>query len=467
MANRILTSAALASVLLAGGIHTILAQETGKNDRVSGIGPTHGETGDDADPTAEFQHFRTASIFIDTFRATHIARGTIVDVVNVNGFPALVFKPMEMLKGVAPAQETMTLITGTNADLSSLKGQAAVAGIIETVDGEYGLAHGVQSLTPESLNVEASVKLLKDVLDLNARYSVAIQTALNENPRSGKFRFPAKLVEGWTNILLDNLLRESRSQAAHHSGRELLVNPVFKGVLTEEQLHRIGQEVGEFSASGTYDRGYIYLILAQYHSDAASIDTTLNLMRGETALNNVDHMAHYLRSAFDEKSVIEKLSKVYGNREESALARRNAIAMAGSFGSTEALPTLRVLLGHETDRSAKRELLNAFRDLPHEGNFQPLLNYLNGGDATSEKGVQTDCVDSRNLLKRTLLAMAVVDSKASNITIREAYLTASFPWLKDFIRPLLEENKQGRGLVKVLDNEDDVAIGAKPVKTPK
>ncbi len=433
----------------------------------------------------ELLNFQTVSMFRDLFRSDFIARGLVVDVLEEGGFDRLVFQPTNYLYGEALAEETVVLHVGTNADLSELQGQEAVCACMQSNDGRYGLTHGLASITPEAFSVQTSVDFYTDLLALNADYGFEIQQALEEDPADGRYDFPVPLVESWTDVLV-RYLGHSDTQAAQHAGRELAANPLFEKSLNALDLRMIADSLIETSVPGSYDRGFSYIILKQRKSRALSIQAAIELIKEETAYINIDHLTNYLRSAcglpsllsetpnaiqalsveeqeeiplFEEQDVVDALKALYENREEATRIRRNAIIAAGQFASELSLPSLRKLLGHESDMEIKHRLLEAFRFIPHQDNLTVLQNYLNGGDALrAEPKIHNDCLDSRKILKRTLLAIAVIGSEESDTLIQLAYETARFDWLKDFIRPLRKANPEWRELVEILDNEADIPV---------
>ena len=401
-------------------------------------------------------NFHTASMFIDTLRADFIATGRVVGIDKSNGFPEVVFMPMEYLMGEAIPESKINVYTGVNSDLDHLIGQEIVGAVVKNYDRNiYGFAHSVHSITPESLSPQTSIDFYKEIIAINEQYEDEI-AIVHETSIGLKYHevlpYPAEVVSAWSDVLVKNL-GYTGTQAAHHSGRELLHNPVFRDVLTESQLSEVAQSLPS-THPGTYDRGYGFLVLAVNKHKGVSISSSMNMVREETAFVNLAHVARYLKQ-FPEGAVVDAFKAIYMDKaEETTTARRNAILLAGKYGSNLALPSLRSLLGHETDKQIQHQLLAAFRELPDFGNFKALAYYLNGGDENQESGLQKDCVNNNTLHKRTLLAIAVIDDANTDLYIDLAWIRAKDAWLKKFLYYITSPNKQWRGIVEVLNHED-------------
>jgi hypothetical protein len=409
--------------------------------------------------------FPTANMFSDTFRSTHIARG----VLNSATFPAadvtLSFTPIEYIKGAPLAKATVELVTGFNGDLRQYAGRECVCAFIVRDDGTAGLTHGMSSFTAADWGITATTGFYRDILAVNTgEYAEIIATAAEEHPANFKYNYPAEVKQQYADALVRTLAKTG-THAAWQAGNELAQNPTFAdGVLNPSQLFQIAQAAVN-SVPGARDRGYAYILLTRNHSNALGLGECMALVKDEIKNINLDHLATYMHQAFEEAEVTALLSEMMTNRLSpenqkgyNDHIRGNAIITAAQFGSRQVLPALHQLLGHETTRRCKVEVLNAFRYLHDPSNFKPLNNYLNGGDATTAKNVQTDYLDSVSLHKRTLVAIAAIDSKDSNQMIQDAYDSTRVVELKQFIRPLLEQNKAWRAMVNQLPSEGDVSF---------
>lgn len=410
--------------------------------------------------------FNTATLFTDTLRASHIARGYIVSTdfpqVNVK----VRFQPLEYLHGEPLEQAVVELFTGLNSDLNYLVGrEATCAWIVNETNGEMGLAHGVFSLTPDynGWNPSATVNFYRELLTINQEAGEDLQTALEQRPADQVIRAPMWVRQAWVDTLVSTL-GVAGSMAAYHAGIELMSNPTFQGMLSDSQLNTIAGYAGR-SLDATHDRGYCYMLLKKYNRPFIDLETAINQIRTEKANILIDHIAEYLAAAGLSDDAVPMLAEIYTNKRTptnpsgySDDERANAIIAAGIMGNRKSLATLKPLLGHESTRRVKRELLNTFARLHHADNFKTLLNYLNGGDMLSVSNVQTDNKDSIQLHKRTLLAIAMIDSAESNALIEQAYARTRVPEFKRFLLPLLERNKGWRTSVQLLDLEDDLSL---------
>lgn len=434
---------------------------------------------------SEWLQTHTISMFTDVLRADVIATGTIVEVENP-GWPRLVFEPDEYLKGSPLPMQRVTLITNTNAQITYLEGQRVVAGIVHRADNDtYGLAHGVQSLTPEHLGVETSIQFYRDLLAAAAPYDIEIAEALEANPKDGMFAYPEVLVDAWLEIFVE-YFGETGTQAAHHASRELWGNPVFQDRLTEDHLASIASNLVE-SDPGTYDRGYGYMLLNREGSNALALADCINLMRDETAYVNLDHMAIYLQNAFERDAVVEAVSEVMTSQLYTESERHNAMQLASRHGGKGFLSAMHELIGHENTLANKRALLECFRNIPDPSNLPVLINYLNGGDAEgSEVKVQDDCSTSRGFFKRTMLAIAMINTdiddelfnydpetetleeheaernmavhNSSNAFLRVAYGQARYQWVRDYLKYLQPENEDWRKVIQIFAFEDTMPV---------
>src|SRR5262245_12426977 len=68
-------------------------------------------------PVVGTPSFRTANMFTDTFRSSHIARGVIVAVSYPDNDVKLTFRPTEYIHGTPLPESEIQLLAGTNADL--------------------------------------------------------------------------------------------------------------------------------------------------------------------------------------------------------------------------------------------------------------------------------------------------------------------------------------------------------------
>ncbi len=411
----------------------------------------------------------TPSMFADTFRATFIARGYIVDVDHTTRFDQPIFRPIEYIMGTAIDAEEIPLVINSNADMSFLKGQEVVCAVIAATNGTYGPCFGFESLTPANLSPSTSKAFYEDILAANAPYTTEIMAALEENPTNCNFNFPWELKVEWAKILV-KYMGYTGTHAAHHAYREMLHNPVFKDILWETEDENLLQLISDYvgiSSPGTFDRGYGVLTLWKYQYPGVSIQKIMELVRNETAYLNIDHMAKYL-TLFDKQQVVDAAADIYTNKQtESIQARRNAIFFAGAFGSTLACETLLPLVGREGDTKTKHVLLDALCELPHKDNFGTLAKYVNGGDKDHLEGIQTDCLDSRLLLKRALLAIALIDSQASNVYIDGAYIRAKPLWLRQYLQYLTRPNKEWRKLVNLSLLEGDTVAAVPGEEEPE
>jgi|GEM_PF-4317063 len=431
----------------------------------------------------------TISMFTDVLRADFIATGTIVRIENPK-FPRLVFQPDQYLSGTPLAENEVVLETGINADLGELEGKRVVAGVVYRADqNKYGLAHGVQSLTPEGFGVDTSVQFYRDLLSAKAEYSEQVEAALEANPKDGKFAFPEELTTKLVDIFVE-YMGQTGTQAAHHAARELYSNVMFEGKLTEDHLATIASQALE-SDAGTFDRGYSYMLLTRAESDALSLENCIKLIKNETANVNLDNMVLYMHSAFEDDAVVEAVSEVMTNVSFTTDERHNAMQIASRHRSMGFLPAMHARLGHETELKLKRVLLECYRNHPDVSNLKPLISYLSGGDGESDpyaedfKKIQEDCSTSRGLFKRAMLGIAMIDTnidaegngayeaetdeerdaiieasvkESSNAFLREAYAQARFPWVRDFLFHLQPENKDWRKVIQIQGFEDTMPI---------
>lgn len=414
------------------------------------------------DPYKDEPNFSTYSLFHDVLRGTHIAVGNVTAVTTTRPDNLITFEPSEYLMGDPLATTSIDLISGVNSDLSELVGQRVVLSFIETPDGEYGLTHGVHSLTPDhftvtangvahelTFGVDTSIAMYKQLLLTKAEYGEVIDVALAANPEDGNFELPSSLVGEWAYTLVQ-YLGESNTRAADHAGRTLYNEPVFKNALTEDMLGTIKQHVVT-SEPQSYDRGWMYMLLAREGSELRLHDVMQNV-RDEVAKINLDHIAEYLHEVHDEEDVVTELANIYTSVANTVDERRNAVIVAGQFGSRQSLPYLHQLLGNVSGLDLQRELLNTLYFLRSEESFTPLVNYINGGTAVTESGKQRDVLENRELYKRAIRAIAVIDSEHSNLYLRQAYTTVkeeNATWVREFMWPLLPQNKHWRELVMI------------------
>jgi len=400
-----------------------------------------------------------ATVFADVFRATHIARGYVIACDYPTNNVVIKFQPTEYIKGSPLAMPVVDLITGGNADLTFAVGQEAVCSWVVREDGAMGLAHSVNSMTPAARgwNPQATVDLMKAVMAINEEAGTDLNVVFDGKPENNRFVAPMWVREAWVDVLVDALGVPS-SMAAYHAGMELDKNPVFQGMLKPQHLERIAGFALR-SHPATHDRGYHFILMRKYnHNSVASADV-VSLIRDERANVVIDHMGAYLATQRDEAEVADALAPILVNRTGvAASVRANAMIAAAASGNRRVLPVLRTLLGHETDARCKKELLNTLRALPAPENLMPLVNYLNGGDASRDSGVNWDSRNSMHLHKRTLLAISAIDSPDSNAFLQQAYNRTRVIELKRFIRPLLEANKEWRAMVEVLDAEQDLSL---------
>lgn len=401
-----------------------------------------------------------ATLFADAFRATHIARGYVVSCDYPTNNVMLRFQPTEYIKGTPLPDATVDLVTGLNADLNFTVGQEAVcAWIVRESDGAMGLSHSVNSMTPAARgwNPQATVDFIRAILAINEEAGEDLQVRLTGQGSSDVFQAPMWVREAWVDALVD-ALGVPGSMAAYHAGMELDKNPAFSGMLKPAHLERIAGYATR-SLPATHDRGYHFILLRKYNHASVGVSECVRLLKEETANVLVDHISNYLATQHDEMEVATGLAPLILNLTGvSPAVRANAIMAAGSSGNRRILPTLRSLLGHEKDDKCRRELLNALRSLPDPANLDPLVNYLNGGDAANKTGIQFDCRNSMNLHKRALLAIAAINSPESNECIRQAYERTRVPEFKRFLRPLLEDNKGWRSAIVMLEGEDDKSL---------
>lgn len=397
-------------------------------------------------------NFKVSSMFHDVFRSTHIAIGRVSAVTYPSSNVKITFEPTEYLMGSPIDTPSVDLITNFNGDLRHLVGTEVVCGMLHAANGKWGLTHGLESVTPVSWDVSASVQMYRDLVSINAEYSEEIAIALDENPMDGRFNFPDGLMSAWTDLLVRNF-GKTDTIVAHHAGRVLFKEPMFQGRLTNEHVQAIANAVRR-SGDQTFDRGYGFMLLTKYESTALTVAEVMDLMKREVAKINLDHLAVYLHHTRSAEEVVPALSAIILDRTQSNKARRNAIIVAGQFGSREILPTMHQVLGRETNRELARQILNTYRYLSDAQNYGPLVSYLNGGNNQGYAvRTQSDCRDSIELLKRTLVAIAMIDTDESNKLIEHAYYNANEEWLRDFINPLRLQNKAWRVRVDIMDEE--------------
>lgn len=484
MKKPILLTAMLSATLLAGAPF-VSAQSTPATD-----------TGGDEQELVHdwYLNVTTVSMFTDTLRADFIATGTIVSVDN-EGLPVLTFQPDEYLSGTPLAQAQVDLHTGTNADLRDLEGKRVVAGVVYRPDQDkYGLAHGVQSLTPEGFGVETSTQFYRDVLAKIAPWQQQVDAALEANPEDGKFAFPQELVSELVDTFVE-YMGQTGTQAAHHAARELTENVIFEGRLSEDHFASMASNLLE-SDPGTYDRGYSYLLMAKYENAALSLENALGLILDETAFINLDHLVRYAKVAWtseeDLAALVEGLGEIMiDTASYTDEQRHNVMQVISRHGDKGFLPYMHQRLGHESTISNKRVLLECFRNIPDASNLKPLISYLSGGsglddayDAENFVKIHEDCATSRGFFKRTMVAIARINTDidaekynakydsaeeqdaareqavhaSSNAFLRSAYAQARYPWVKDFLKLLQPENEGWRTVIQILPFEDTLPI---------
>jgi hypothetical protein len=447
--------------------------------------PEHGEapqvnpvTGEPVRADHPLGMFRTATMFADTFRASHIIRGHVVDCEWPSANTLLTIRPFEYLKGDPLPDQLITVQTLNNADLRFTVGEETMVSVILRDDGAIGLAHGITSMTTgaRGWNVQASVNLINDLLAINSEFEDEVSAAYAQAPADANFRVPTYVREAWTGAFV-RAFEATDSWAAYQAGMELTQNPTFQNEqLAEGHLATIARAL-RASKPATYDRGYGYILLARHAAPLISIEEAISHIREERADVILDHIAVYLATCFPDTEVVPALAAIYGKPTRTFGAngfkddeRANAILVAGQFGSRKALPTLLPLLGYETTARPQRELLKTMAALSHESNYLPLVSYLNGGVATtpfehvSERSLgerprfQYDTLNSVYLHKLTFLAIAMIDSPESNELIDLAFEKSRVPELKHFLRPLREVNKGWRHYVNMMAGESDVSL---------
>ena len=423
--------------------------------------------------------FRTATIFTDVFRATHIIRGHVVDCEWRKANNTITIRPTTYLKGDPLPEQLLTIETLSNSDLRFTIGEETLVGVIHTVDGRFGLANGIASMTTgaRGWNVQASVDLATQLLTINSEFAEEVEAAYAQAPADAYFRVPEYVRGAWVNALV-NAFSVTDSWAAYQAAQELTHNLTFVSHdLEPGHLTTIANAVRN-SKPGTYDRGYGYIMLARHAAPLVSIETAIKHVRDEKADIVLDHIASYLAACFPSNEVVPALAEIYGKPkrlvgEEAGYTddeRANAIIVTTQFGSRDALTTLLPLLGYETSRRPQRELLKSLAALSHENNYLPLISYLNGGVATTPLETierrslgevprqQHDVLNSVHLHKLTLLAIAMIDSEESNAFIDAAFEQTWVLELKHFLRPLRSINKGWRDYVNMIPGESDVTI---------
>lgn len=233
------------------------------------------------------------------------------------------------------------------------------------------------------------------------------------------------------------------TRAAKDAVKALVEHDLFKGTLSVDELRLMGTLLPH-SAAGTLERAYMLELVRTEQSAHPIFEEQLIMLREETSQSCVGKLANLMLQVENRELVITSVGEIAADPAAASQTRVNALQMLEALKDTSGLPFVHAALQGELeggvfDKEILRRGLMALRTTPDETNADVLLGLL-------ENEVFQN---SWELQQRAWVAYSMIDSNATNATLRNKWSEAETKGLRRFFQKLLPENKIIRKLMMI------------------